>query len=36
MKKFVLALMLALQFTAATQVATADIDIPVCYPCDIK
>ena len=34
MKKLVLALILALQFTAATQVANADPDIPVCYPCD--
>jgi hypothetical protein len=34
MKKIVLALILALQFTAATQVANADPDIPVCYPCD--
>ena len=33
MKKIVLALLLALQFTAATQIATADVDIPVCYPC---
>ena len=33
MKKIVLALLLALQFTAATQVATADVDIPVCFPC---
>jgi hypothetical protein len=34
MKKIVLALLLALQFTAATQVANADIDIPTCWPCD--
>ena len=34
MKKIILALLLALQFTAATQVANADPDIPVCYPCD--
>jgi hypothetical protein len=34
MKKIVLALILALQFTATTQVANADIDIPVCWPCD--
>ena len=34
MKKIILTLILALQFTAATQVANADPDIPVCYPCD--
>jgi hypothetical protein len=34
MKKIVFTLILALQFTAATQVAIADVDIPVCYPCE--
>ena len=34
MKKIVFALLLALQFTAATQIATADAEIPVCWPCD--
>jgi hypothetical protein len=34
MKKIVLALILALQFTAATQIANAEPDIPVCYPCE--
>jgi hypothetical protein len=34
MKNFILTLLLALQFTVATQVATADVDTPVCWPCD--
>jgi hypothetical protein len=34
MKKIILTVLLALQFTAATQVATADVDTPVCWPCD--
>jgi hypothetical protein len=39
MKKFqkaLFVLMLAIQFTAATSVAQADIEIPSCYPCDGK
>jgi hypothetical protein len=36
MKKIIFALLLALQFTAATQVASADIDYPTCWPCDGK
>jgi hypothetical protein len=36
MKKIILALLLALQFTAATQVATATVEFPVCWPCDGK
>jgi hypothetical protein len=35
-KKTLFVLMLALQFTAATTVAQADIEIPSCYPCDGK
>jgi hypothetical protein len=34
MKKIILALLLALQFTVATQIANADIDIPDCFPCN--
>ena len=34
MKKLVLAVLVALSLTAATPVATADVDIPLCYPCD--
>ena len=34
MKKLIFALVLALQFTAATSIATADVEMPVCYPCD--
>jgi hypothetical protein len=34
MKKLILTLLLALQFTGAAQVATADVDTPVCWPCD--
>lgn len=33
-KKVLFALLLALQFTAATNVASADLEIPYCYPCD--
>jgi hypothetical protein len=36
MKKLILALLLALQFSAAPQVATAEVDIPLCYPCGEK
>lgn len=34
MKKIILALALAIGFQAATPVATADPDIPLCFPCD--
>ena len=34
MKKLVLAVIVALTFTAATPMANADVDIPLCYPCD--
>jgi hypothetical protein len=34
MKKCLGALLLALAFTAATPIASAEIDMPVCYPCD--
>jgi hypothetical protein len=36
MKKLFLILLLALQFTAATHVAVADVDIPVCWPCETE
>ena len=32
--KIVAALLLALALTASAPVATADVDLPVCYPCD--
>lgn len=35
-KKIVLMLALALQFTAAVSIATAQVEIPACYPCDGK
>lgn len=34
MKKIILALLLTLGSTAVTPVATADPDIPLCFPCD--
>jgi hypothetical protein len=33
-KKTFAAVLLALALTAAAPVASADIDMPVCYPCD--
>ena len=36
MKKVLMILALALQFTAATSIATAEVDFPECYPCDGK
>lgn len=35
-KKALFVLMLALQMTALTGVASADLDIPACYPCEGK
>jgi hypothetical protein len=34
MKKLTAALLLCLALTAAAPIAVADIDMPVCYPCD--
>jgi len=34
MRKAVFALLFALALTAAAPVASADIDMPVCYPCE--
>ena len=36
LKRLLLTLAIALQFTAATSIATADVDIPYCYPCEGK
>jgi hypothetical protein len=33
-KKAVFALMLALALTSSISVATAEVEIPVCYPCE--
>jgi hypothetical protein len=33
MKRIIFALLVAFQFAAATSVATAEIEIPMCYPC---
>jgi hypothetical protein len=33
-KKTFAAVLLAMALTAAAPVASADIDMPVCYPCD--
>ena len=33
-KRTFAAILLALALTAAAPVASADIDMPVCYPCD--
>jgi hypothetical protein len=35
-KRTVAAILFALVLTAAVPVASADIDIPECYPCDTK
>ena len=34
MKKLIAAVLFALALTAAAPVANAEIDMPVCYPCD--
>ena len=34
MKKTVLALLFTLALAATAPVANADVDLPVCYPCD--
>ena len=36
MKKTMLALMMVLGLIAATPAARAEIDLPLCYPCDGK
>ena len=33
MKKFVTAVLFALILTASAPIASAEIDMPVCYPC---
>jgi hypothetical protein len=33
MKKLIAAVLFALVLTASTPVASAEIDMPVCYPC---
>ena len=33
-QKTIAALMIVLALTASAPVATADVDLPVCYPCD--
>ena len=33
MKRMIFALLLALQMAAVTGVATAEVEIPMCYPC---
>ena len=35
-KKAVFALLFALALTSVAPVASADIDLPSCYPCDTK
>lgn len=35
-KKAVFALLFALALTSVTPVASADVDLPSCYPCDTK
>lgn len=36
LKKAVFALMLALALTSTVSVATAEVDMPECLPCDTK
>ena len=33
-QKTIAAVLLVLALTASAPVATADVDLPVCYPCD--
>ena len=35
-KKAVFALLFALALTSVTPLASADVDLPSCYPCDTK
>ena len=35
-KRTVAAILFALALTAAAPVASADVDMPACYPCDTK
>jgi hypothetical protein len=35
-KKLIAAILLAFAMTASAPIASADVDMPVCYPCDGK
>jgi hypothetical protein len=36
MKRIILTLLLSLQFVAVAGTASADVDIPVCWPCETE